>query len=171
MRTAIVTVFLATTACISAPTPPATPPAPQAVYVRAPYDAVWSSTVRFFAESHIPISTIDKASGLIASKEFALSGDLIVRWVNCANRDGSPVKMRAENTDKAMAAGLGRASADFNVFMKSQGDSTLLRVNPYIRVESKAMMGGGWTPSNCVANGAFERDLTEYITANAEASP
>ena len=104
---------------------------------------MWSSAVQYFADTRIPISTIDKASGLIASKDFALSGDLIVRWVSCANKDGSPRAMKAEATDRAMKSGMGRASADFNVFLRPAGDSTLVRVNPYIRVEGRSY--SGWT--------------------------
>ena len=106
------------------PPAPAPTPVPHDAYIHAPYDAVWSSAVQYFADTRIPISTIDKASGLMASKDFSLSGDLIVRWVTCANKDGSPRAMKAENTDRAMAAGMGRASADFNVFLRAAGDST-----------------------------------------------
>jgi hypothetical protein len=44
----------------------------------------------------------------------------------------------------------------------------LVRVNPYIRVEGRNV--SGWTPANCVSNGVFDRDLTEYIAAHAKAT-
>jgi hypothetical protein len=147
--------------------PPAPPAAPTTMYVRAPIDAAWTAAVQFFADSRVPISTIDKASGLIASKDFGLSADLFKRWADCGTlKDGSP---SIKNVDAWMAKGLARAGADFNVFLRPAADSTAIRVNIGIHAEAiNPMAYNRLTPVNCVATDAFERELVEYVRVHAK---
>ena len=152
-------------ACTSV-TPPAPAPAPADAYVRANVDRTWPAIVQFFADTRIPISTIDKASGIVASKDFALTGDIAQRFLDCGTtKDG---KAAVTGIDQFIAKGLARASGDFNVFVRPSGDSTAVRVNVGYRVESMNPMAyNRFTPVNCVTSGAFERDLVEYIRKNA----
>ena len=166
MRPAFITCLVLAAAACAPVQPPAPAPAPQTAYVRAPFDAVWARAVQFFADTRVPISTIDKSSGLLVSKDFGLSAGLFKRWGNCGTlKDGSPA---IKNVDAWLEKGMARAYADFNVFVRPDGDSTAVQVNSGIRAEAlNPMAQNRLTPVNCVGNGAFERDLVEYIRANA----
>lgn len=147
--------------------PPAPVPAPQTVYIHAPMDAVWASAVQFFADTRIPISTIDKASGLMASKDFEISAELFKRWGDCGTlKDGTP---SINNVDGWMKRGMARAYSDFNVFVRPAGDSTAVRVNVGIRATAmNPMAQNRLTPVNCVASNGFQNELVEFIRRNAK---
>src|SRR5262245_16194028 len=66
----VVMAIVMSSVCAKAQQPGGQPPAPQTVYIHAPFDAVWGATVEAFANNRLPISTIDKASGLLVSKDF-----------------------------------------------------------------------------------------------------
>lgn len=137
----------------------------QTVYVQAPFEAVWGATIEFFANSRVPISTIDKASGLVVAKDLQLTSDLFKRWATCHVKQDVPLHIKR---------GLGRATTDFNVFLRGAGDSTALRVNAGIRAEIVNPLLGRpfqFVPVNCEGNGTFDRELTEYIAAHAKATP
>ncbi len=42
-----------------------------------PYDKVWANIIDFFATNHIPISLLDKDSGLIIANEIVIGGELV----------------------------------------------------------------------------------------------
>lgn len=63
--------------------PPTVQPAPRdPTRVDATFDQTWSEAVAVLAERNIPIATIDKASGLIASERVTLA-TASPEWTNC----------------------------------------------------------------------------------------
>src|ERR1044072_6858584 len=80
LRIAVAAVSLV--GCVSIK-PPELPPTPSHTYVRAPVDSVWQRDIGFFADARIPIQTIEKASGLIASTRFRLSTSQTRDWADC----------------------------------------------------------------------------------------
>lgn len=125
--------------CIA--TPPKTHPAPADVIVHVPFDATWQRIIAFFANDNIQIQTIDKASGLVASQQSALTRDQAVTWVDAGTALGGP------------RTRLLVVTASFNVFVRPLGDSTSVRVNFAPRC--------GSVP--CVSTGVFETALIKYV--------
>lgn len=69
--------------------PPA-PPAPvAAVAVAAPFAATWDAVVDIMASQNIPITTIDRASGFVATSELAV-GPEGKAWADCGTGGGNP---------------------------------------------------------------------------------
>jgi hypothetical protein len=138
--------------------PPATPPTPtpKSTYVKAPFDAVWSAVVEYFADTRIPIQTIDKASGIIASKGFELGPELRLSWMDCGTAGGKPLVEQANDVMKA--------NADFNVFVRPTGDSTEIRLNVGMNGSRMTPFAGNqYTEQKCISNGKFEEGLLARI--------
>ncbi len=149
--------MVAATACTTM-VPPAPPPAPVERFIRAPFDTVWQRTVGFFADSRIPIRTIDKASGLIASTDFELSFDDAEAWADCGSTSsGEPTLSRLKAINN-----IPRIRADFNVVVQSWADSTGVRVN--LGFTGTANSPAGVVPLTCVTNGRFEEALVKSIS-------
>lgn len=133
--------------------PPAQPAAPTTMYVRAAYDTVWERTISFFADSRIPIQTIDKASGLIATTKFALTGEALDRWADCGKTsDGASALAKLESVHNTP-----RVVVDFNVFIRPTADSASVRINLGLSANADSPMGS--VSVVCVSNGRFEREL------------
>ena len=140
--------------------PPAAVEPMKDVYVRAPFDSVWTRAVAFFADARVPISTIDRSSGLIASRAFTLDFAQLQLWGDCGSANGKPL---LEQVNAAVM----RGSADFNVLVKPAGDSTAVRVNVGIQgSRMNPFAGNSFTPDHCVSSGAFERALIARLTGD-----
>ena len=141
--------------------PPAAPPPPKESFVAAPFDTVWQRAVAFFANSRVPIQTIEKSSGLIASTRFQMPFDQIEAWADCGNASsgGSTIaRLKAINN-------LPTVLADFNVLLRPVGDSTAVRVN--LGYSATVRAPAGMVQLQCVTNGAFEQALTAYVSGPA----
>jgi hypothetical protein len=152
-----------TTSCGSY-TPPAAP-APVAYSVHAPFDAVWTEVVAYFADTKVPIQTIDKSSGLIATRAFQFNKVDSIQWLDCGQ--ASMGAMGFVHSDQLLG--------DFNVFVRNFGDSVTVRVNltatAHNAVETLGSTAGQTTdiPYPCVSNGRFEKELVERLkTAEGE---
>lgn len=157
---AAIAAAVAAGACVTN-TPPAPPPAPQDAYVRAPFDSVWTAVVSYFADTRVPIGTIDKTSGLIASRAFTLPDDAVRAWANCGTTSsGESAVERLYSINNPP-----RLSADFNVFVQPRGDSTAVRVN--LGLTGQARSPGGMVALTCVTNGKFEEGLIAHVRARA----
>lgn len=125
-------------------------PAPAAEsIVRVPFDVAWPRVIAFFANSNVPIQTLDKASGLIASQQLALSPYQRLTWVNC--------KSNFFNEITAVASSGSSYSGNFNVLARSLGDSTYVRVN--FSVSAFITTKNGPAAIDCASNGRFEQQL------------
>src|SRR5216683_1655699 len=80
--------LLAVVACAHGPTTQVTPR--DATVVNASFERTWSAVIDVFAERNIPIATIDKTSGLIATRPAAVAApqDTVRTWVDCGNAWG-----------------------------------------------------------------------------------
>jgi hypothetical protein len=149
--------------CRQTHVPQPAPDAPNEAYLRAPRDAVWQGVIAFFADSRMPIATIDKESGLIASRAFALSSDQRLAWMHCGSAGGASV---VEPADSAV-----RAEADFNVLVRPAGASTAVRVNVGFNASRvNPVRGDRYAPLECMSNGTFERALLNAIRFRTEAA-
>ena len=156
-RLPLTTTGLALAAACATVIPPAEPPPPSDLYVPGSFDQNWQGVVEFFADSRIPIQTIDRSSGLIISNRFQLSPELVERWVDCgkASSGGSTIaRLRAVNNFPTILA-------DFNVLIRQRGDSTAVRVN--LGMTGTARSPGGIVDLRCVTNGGFEEALHQYL--------
>lgn len=138
--------------------PPVVAPVPEAVVPR-PFDAVWSTVVEGFADARVPIETIEKASGIIATRAFRLTFEQLKAWGNCGMAGGKPILEQVNGN-------VMRGAADFNVFVRPRGDSTVVRVNVGIQGERmNPLVGNSFTPDVCTSSGAFERMLLARFSA------
>jgi hypothetical protein len=157
---AVTTSILSMIACATV-IPPARPLPPQDHYIQAPFDSVWQRTVGFFADSRIPIRTIDKESGIIASSSFELPFDQAQTWADCGKAStGEPTLARLQAINN-----IPQIQADFNVFIRKAGDSSAVRVN--LGLTGSANSPAGKVPLQCVTNGKFEEALVNYVTATS----
>ena len=140
-------------------TPPQTHAVPAQYIVHADFNATWTEIIAFFAESKVPIQTIDKSSGLISSKGFE-SAEF---WLDCGTITDGLMTQTTNN---------GRL-ADFNVFVRDLGrDSTSVRINfsGYEVITTMVAGANGPTTSrrSCTTTGEFEKALAGHITAAAQ---
>jgi hypothetical protein len=141
--------------------PPAKPPAPAEQYARAPFDTVWQRTITYFANSHLPIQTIEKASGLIASTRFSMQFTDLRAWADCGNAStGGTTLDRLDAIHNYPIA-----FADFNAIVHATGDSTSVRAS--IAITATVRAPGGMVPLRCVSNGQFEKALFAYVSTAA----
>jgi hypothetical protein len=140
----------------------ATPYQMSDVRIPATFDAAWQGTVAYFADARIPIATIDKSSGLIASREVALTKDQMIKWLDCGDLGGkSQAKNLAENWNL-------NAIVDFNVFLRPMADSTAARVNLTVNAKSNTLFAKN-AKAECESSGVFEKTLVTQVTESARA--
>lgn len=144
--------LLLVVACTPTPPPPA--PVPVDHYARASFDSPWNAVIEFFADSRVSIETIDKASGLIVSRQFTIPKERIREWVVCETHSmGTPM---VEHPNLQVVA-------DFNVLVRPRGDSTAVRINA---VTTGRVVAGTLTSNvECNSSGRFEAMLYERIGA------
>lgn len=130
-------------------------------YIKAPYDAVWQSAVAYFADARVPIATIDKQSGLIASRQVSLSKDQMIRWLDCGSYGDRPMVNKLADDWKLSAV------VDFNVFMRPLTDSTSARVNLTVSAQSQQVFSMAMGKAQCESSGAFEKALVAHLAESA----
>lgn len=156
-RIAVTVALLVMSACYPV-RPPESAPAPDAT-IAAPVDAVWSAVIEAFADVRVPIETIEKASGLVATRTFRLTFDQLKAWGNCGVANGKPL---LEQVNAQVMYG----TADFNVFVRPTADGTLVRVNLGVQgYRMNPYQNNQFTPDVCVSSGAFERNLLAFVQA------
>lgn len=145
LKTSLVVVTLALTAC-SAGTPPTMPAPRDAAAVGAGFDETWNAVIDHFADDNIPIATIEKASGIVATARLRVGAQDAQRWANCgAMYDRTPY----------VADGV-----IYNVLVRGDGQASTVRVT------------ASWTSTSgafdCVSRGVWEAEAEEAIKARAE---
>ncbi len=151
-RTPIVTlpvVLLLASAC-ARPIPPQHV-APAEAMVHAAFEPTWTRAVAFFANNNVPVQTLEKASGLIASQSVDLSDTQRKAWIDCGKMSAFQAGILLANL---------QTHTTFNVFARPMGDSTAIRVNLSVRAERMAIGSTTRMESiECTSNGTFERGL------------
>lgn len=146
--------------------------APTVISSSRSFDKVWDTTIDYFAQKGISISTIDRSSGLlIARKRFASDN-----WsYEEAGRPKNPIAFVVVSSCGYM---VGYSSQDFhpdyiegewNVRIKQEGDRTLINVNLYnLVVQGKPnIINGAQYANPCLyqakSTGVFEKGLAQVF--------
>ena len=133
--------------------------------VSKPFDAIWLTSIEWFATHNTPIKNLDKSSGLI-STEYSVPIGEALRYMNCGS--GSSTFMgKVEITNY---------TGNFNVLIKKLADSsTKINVNVffggtvnkyrYKNVLSTEYILESSTRTTCTSTGALEKEILDYIEA------
>lgn len=137
------------------------------------YEDVWSRVIDYFAIAGIPISTIDKSSGLIVASK--------VSFVNNYTREvhGKPLDEKAYVVIPTVRGGFGNIlepsaaltgdwemCGDWNVRVKHSNNKTIVIVNMinlYCFYRVYGLMGST-TQIPIKSTGVFEQSLLNYLT-------
>ena len=144
---AIAILLLLVVACQSLPPAPA--PAREATVVAASFTATWDAAIDHFAEDNIPISTIERASGLIATSRLSVGLGTATMASDCG---AVRILEQVEHTRARFAV--------YNILVRGDERSSTVRVtvawsNPDAEFE-------------CVTTGAWEKAAEEVIRMRAE---
>lgn len=138
------------------------PPAPRsAMPVRASFDRTWSSVIDVFASKNIPIRTLDRSSGFIATDQLSvpiLIGGKPHPWADCG---------------KASIGGyFPPTNATYNIRVKGDASSSNVLVTVlwrYSPATSNSPFGGlGGSGLDCTTKGVWEPQTESEIKVLAE---
>lgn len=129
---------------------PPTPPAPRAATrVSASLGRTWDAVVELFATRSIPIRTMERASGFIATEQLYMTLDDSRRYADC----GSPPPGATFYADRA----------SYNVLVRGDSSSSTVLVTTHFRESHDA--------GQCVSTGRWEREFETAVEARAEGRP
>lgn len=134
--------------------------------VNKPFDAVWQSTVEWFATHNTPIKNLDKSSGLV-STEYSLSMAEAANYMDCG---GSTTSAFGAST------GLSNHSGNFNVLLKKIDDThTKVSINVFFGCSlntyrykgllSTEMVLVSSSRINCTSTGVLEKQVLDFLEA------
>src|SRR2546429_5928198 len=81
-------VLLVIAACYSPPTTTAAPRS--AMAVNASFDRTWTAVIDVFADRNVPIRTLDRTSGFVATDELRV-GSEGADWADCGSGAGGTI--------------------------------------------------------------------------------
>ena len=144
---AIFGVLFLTVGCAASPPVPA--PAREETVVAVSFAATWDATIDHFAEDNIPISTIERASGIVATTRLGVDPETALIASDCGTGQGIYYDVRFRATD-----------AIYNVLVRGDERSSTVRVtvswsNPAASFE-------------CTTTGVWEAETQEAIKERAE---
>lgn len=133
--------------------------------VNKPFDAVWQSSVEYFAMHNTPIKNLDKSSGLI-STEYSLSMSEATKYMDCGSG----------NTTFMGMVELANHTGNFNVIIKKVDETkTKINVNVffgcsvnkyrYASLLSTQYVLESSNRINCTSKGVLETEVLNYIEA------
>lgn len=133
--------------------------------ISKPFDAVWQTSIEWFATHNTPIKNLDKSSGLI-STEYSVSIGEAYKYMQCGS-GSSNFSGKVE---------LSNHSGNFNVLLKKLGDnSTKISVNVFFGATVNTYKYRGLLSTeyilvssartNCTSTGGLEREILDYIEA------
>jgi hypothetical protein len=151
MKHIFLSILLVALGC-APPSSPAAPPAPRsATTVAASFDRTWSAVIDAFAARNIPIRTIDRTSGLIATDDLAV-GREGGQWADCG---------------KALGVSITPTRATYNVRVKGDARSSTVQFTVLWQNVYPSRMG---IPSeNCSTKGVWESEAETDVKTRAEA--
>lgn len=137
------------------------------------YEEVWTRVIDFFSMAGIPITTIDKSSGLIVASRVSFLSSY-TREVN-----GTPLDPDAyvviptvrgmfgnRLEPNARITGDWEMTGDWNIRIKANGDKTTVNVN-MVNLECfyrTSGLAGSTTKIPIKSTGVFENELLKYLT-------
>ena len=146
----VCTVLTAGCAAYQPPTPP-TPPTPhEATEVAASLGKTWDAVIDMFAARNIPIRTIERVSGIIATERLSV-GDEGKGWADCGQDNGTTLSPNF---------------AIYNVLVR--GDSESSRVQATVRWTLAASASSA---IECSTSHVWERELEAAAKGRAESPP
>lgn len=159
------------TGCGPPPAPVTAQPVEKEVVLSAPFEAVWSQAVEWFATHNIPIKNLDKDSGLIAT-EYALSMQDAGSVMLCPKSE-APAGGRVEQVDHR---------GNFNVIVRRHGpNETRVSVNAFFGCTANAyeyetifspdMRVTSRTRVDCPSTGALEARLLARLKKVPPSAP
>jgi uncharacterized lipoprotein len=133
--------------------------------ISKPFDAVWQTSIEWFATHNTPIKNLDRASGLI-STEYSVSIGDAYRYMSCASG----------NSTFSGKVEVGNYTGNFNVLVKKLADnSTKISVNvffgctvnkfKYKNILSSEYVLESSTRVNCTSTGLLEKEILNYLEA------
>jgi hypothetical protein len=141
-------------ACVRLPEPTSAPrpPAP----ISASVARTWDAVIDQLGEQAIPLRSMEKASGFIATQTIAMQGVTTepTKWADC----GTFASFHFAPT-----------AVEYTILVR--GDSTRASVRSsarYLLVKNDGTSAG---PTECVSNGVFEASFEESVKRRAEARP
>lgn len=129
------------------------------------YDEVWGNVIDFFATNGIPISTLEKASGLIVSKEVSLENITTTEKNGVISNPNAYIVVPYVKNSIYMKVTSLKVISDFNVRVKEQNGKVVISVNlPNIKALLNVMEGAYIrTPQTktieAKSTGVFEKKL------------
>ena len=126
-------------------------PPPYRDQVEAPYDATWKALIRALAMENVPLRTVAKDSGVIASDDFV-----------------SPIGVYADCGRLGNVVLEGEALVAFTVFAQSnRSGGTEIQVNAKMRTQAHRKGSSGRLRSDpvypCVSTGRWEANLGDTV--------
>ena len=119
-------------------------------------DEVWPEVVNFFAENNLPISTVERDSGLIVADDLRFSMAEFAQYADCGQ---SPLATESN------------ARGSVNLFVRERStDGSTLTVNTRFQVYREVGTPGttiyGASYVDCVSNGTLENAIMERIATS-----
>jgi hypothetical protein len=159
MRIPKILIPLAILTVVGCATPAIAPPTPRATMdVGASFGRTWDAVIEQFAERNIPIKTLDRTSGLIATDNLEVGRSL---------RDAADC-----GKDWAGSTSIYRpTNVSYNVLVRGDSNRSSVRVNArWIRIgNGRSLLGTGQTTEECSTRGTWEYSLEEGIKYAAQA--
>jgi len=132
--------------------------------VNKSFDAIWLTTVEWFATHNTPIKNLDKASGLI-STEYSLSMGDAAQYMDCPNVSTRFLMGKVELVNHA---------GNFNVLLKKIDENTTkVSVNVFYgctenQYRTAGLLSSGYifdssTKLTCSSTGRMEKEILDYI--------
>jgi hypothetical protein len=143
------------------------PPAPAATrtaaVVAAPSSSTWEAVIDVFAERNIPIRTMERASGFIATEQLGVDERESLQWADCG-RSITPLKWRRDKDGKKVEVKeFPPNRAIYNVLVR--GDNTRSTVKVTVRWTYMGMYRGS---TECTTKGIWEGEAESEIKRRAE---
>jgi hypothetical protein len=123
-------------------------PPPYRDQIAAPYDATWKALIRALAFDNVPLRTVAKDSGVIASDDIVSP---IGVYADCGSKGDRPLE--------------GEALVTFTVFARPNGSTTDLQINSKMRTFRLVKFGGLKADPNyeCVSTTRWEPNLVDAV--------
>ncbi|MFV8249864.1 hypothetical protein ACES2I_12585 [Bdellovibrio bacteriovorus] len=140
----------------------APPPIEKKITVQAPFDKAWAGVIKFFSERGIPVKTIEKESGLIATENMTINTDSDLFVCDGFGMNGKSARSFP-------------GTANFNVFVtKIDEKTTSIQMNTFGRAVAYDPGAPPYVPPSthdltCYTNGKMEQNLFNEINARTPA--
>jgi hypothetical protein len=133
------------------PVPPGPPTPHAAMDIAAPVAKTWDAVIDVFASKNIPIKTMDRSSGFIATEEMSV-----------------PFTPRTESpyADCGKKMGIAQPPTHANYNIRVKGDST--RSSVQVSVFWKDVNPAAGAATQCSSKGIWETEAEQEIKARAE---